>query len=452
MAELEKRNEYLDAVLSQVRWKAAHEAIERELSAHIEDQAEAYQKEGMTAQEAQIRAVEQMGDAIDVGTRLDASYRPRHTKTLIIQLAVLVLISVACRALVYESDTRGWVEYIASLAVGCGLFALLYNINAYKLVRYSGYVYGAAVLAVALSSIASRIWGITRLNSALIASLRYAPMLLAPLLAACVCGVRERGMGSLFLFGSSVALVAFGLIRIPASISVAELAAVSLFILIVASANGIFGKNRALPIVICSVAVTIAFLIVCVIHRYRVHALFNPQTAPLGIGWYGMSVREAVSGGQLLGSGADTARTISAGFSVGGWRSGNAAGEYLLTTIIQRYGFLPAALIAAALLGFMAVGAYRALRLKSLVGRVVGSSVILGFFVRTVNYIAVNLGLYSGAVLPLPFSPFDNASLIICFALAGLLLSLFRADGLAINSENDYKRLPRLRVRLEWEK
>jgi len=55
---------YIEQVCEQVRWKKAHPIVQEELLAHIEDQAEAYQHEGYTADEAEYLAVEQMGDPI----------------------------------------------------------------------------------------------------------------------------------------------------------------------------------------------------------------------------------------------------------------------------------------------------------------------------------------------------------------------------------------------------
>ena len=46
MRRSEEEKRFLSKVCEQVRWKQAHETIARDLSAHIEDQAEAFEKAG----------------------------------------------------------------------------------------------------------------------------------------------------------------------------------------------------------------------------------------------------------------------------------------------------------------------------------------------------------------------------------------------------------------------
>ena len=67
---------YLNQVCGQVRWKKAHGCIRQELTAHIEDQAAQYRKEGLEEAEAWAKAVAAMGDPVETGALLDASYRP----------------------------------------------------------------------------------------------------------------------------------------------------------------------------------------------------------------------------------------------------------------------------------------------------------------------------------------------------------------------------------------
>ncbi len=47
-------NEYLKSVCAEVRWRQAHDAVRSELSAHIEDQAEAFMQKGMERDAAEL--------------------------------------------------------------------------------------------------------------------------------------------------------------------------------------------------------------------------------------------------------------------------------------------------------------------------------------------------------------------------------------------------------------
>ena len=68
-------SEYIEEVTSQMRCKRARTMVAKELADHIEDQTDAYLREGMPLQQAQAEAVRQMGDAVEVGSRMDARER-----------------------------------------------------------------------------------------------------------------------------------------------------------------------------------------------------------------------------------------------------------------------------------------------------------------------------------------------------------------------------------------
>ena len=57
-----KMNEYLSQVTDQIRCQKVHKAVRAELQAHLEDQAEAYESEGMSADEAMENYAGNLGD------------------------------------------------------------------------------------------------------------------------------------------------------------------------------------------------------------------------------------------------------------------------------------------------------------------------------------------------------------------------------------------------------
>ena len=63
--------EFLDDVCNEVKYKPASNAISHELEGHIEDLKNDNLCEGYTDKEAEEKAVEQMGDAKEIGKRLN---------------------------------------------------------------------------------------------------------------------------------------------------------------------------------------------------------------------------------------------------------------------------------------------------------------------------------------------------------------------------------------------
>ena len=70
-------HEYLDTLSEQIRCKKARPMVVEEIENHINDQAEAYIKNGMEKDEAVNRAVLEMGDPVETGVALDRVHRPR---------------------------------------------------------------------------------------------------------------------------------------------------------------------------------------------------------------------------------------------------------------------------------------------------------------------------------------------------------------------------------------
>ena len=79
----ENRTEsFLEEVTEQISYRPLRPAISRELREHIEDRREEYEREGMRTEEAEKRAVEAMGDAVSIGTDLNAIHRVQHAPAL----------------------------------------------------------------------------------------------------------------------------------------------------------------------------------------------------------------------------------------------------------------------------------------------------------------------------------------------------------------------------------
>lgn len=67
---------YCAAVCDQVRFRPDRAAIQSELWDHLEDHAAALEEMGLSWEEARARAVEAMGDPVEVGKALDALHSP----------------------------------------------------------------------------------------------------------------------------------------------------------------------------------------------------------------------------------------------------------------------------------------------------------------------------------------------------------------------------------------
>lgn len=78
------KKRYMELLLEQIRNKRAKELVAHEITSHIEDQEEAYRAQGLTAYDAERRAVLDMGDPVETGVSLDAVHKPKMSWSMVI--------------------------------------------------------------------------------------------------------------------------------------------------------------------------------------------------------------------------------------------------------------------------------------------------------------------------------------------------------------------------------
>ena len=100
--------EYLKKVLEQIRCKKAQGEIREELRAHIEDQKEANLAAGMSVEEAERKAVADMGDPVETGMELDRIHRPRMDWKLVAVIVVLSLAGLFLQWMTYRQQDSAY--------------------------------------------------------------------------------------------------------------------------------------------------------------------------------------------------------------------------------------------------------------------------------------------------------------------------------------------------------
>ena len=443
-------NEYLKSVCAEVRWRQAHDAVKSELAAHIEDQAEAFMQKGMERDAAEEKAIESMGDPAETGLRLDASYRSNSQRGPIILLAALLLISAVCRLAEYGNGGDSALgKFIIAVCIGGGLFVWLYNANLYRLAEWSRAAYLAAVLLCLVVYPLCHARG----RSVAVAALQTAAIAMPALFAGWLYGCRGRGFKGLLIGGAALGVPVIGMIAAPYVGAATNVTVAGLMVIAFASIWGIFGKNRWLPIAVSwGGALGGGYVLLRSQDRWwsRAMAALHPEAYPAE-GYNMRVVRDMLRTSRPIGRGSNTEIM---GFSIfckgNGDIDRDAYVDFLLTTIAHQYGWVIALIIAMVLIGLIAMLFFRALKLTSLFGKMMGCGICASLLMQTVQYILGNCGIAVISWLPLPFLSYGNTSLVINMAMMGLLCSLMCSDGLYADKEP--KPLNKLRLRLEWEK
>jgi rod shape determining protein RodA len=152
--------------------------------------------------------------------------------------------------------------------------------------------------------------------------------------------------------------------------------------------------------------------------RRRVLTFMNPESDPLGAGYHTIQSTIAIGSGGIAGK---------------GWLNGTQSyldflpertTDFIFAVYGEEFGLFGILVLLGVYLFVVLRGLRIALRAQDSFGRLLGSSLILTFFV----YIFINIGMVSGLLpvvgVPLPFISYGGTSLVTLMAAFGILMSM----------------------------
>ena len=425
--------EYLDAAAGQIRWRRARGAAVRELSAHLEDQRDAFEAEGRPPEEAERLAVEEMGDPVSVGAELDRLHRPRPQWGM---LAVTLALLLAGSYLRYALTRVGapWGEDLdplhCALAAAAGALVLTgtYFLDVAWLLRRAGWVYIGAVAAGVLSLCFS-----PDVNNASYYT-RYVVLLYPAAYAFWLYDCRGKGWrGLLAAVAGGIPLAAVCGIA-PSVQSLLILGAAGLLLLLLAIQMGWFAVPRRQGLsAVGGLAAAMAGAAVWGIFgegygMERLRVILHPETEPLGAGYQALMTRSVLDASRLVGEGDLAMQTdirqgmaLPAEMMLPEWNH-----DFLPATMVYRLGWLPYLLLLAALAALLVWMLRRCACQKGQSGRLLALAVILTLAMQSAFAAALNLG-FVAFTAQLPLVTGNLHSVADC-ALIGLALTAFRSE------------------------
>ena len=445
---------YLEAVREQIRWKRARPVLIQELERHLEDQRDAFVREGKSPAEAERLAVEDMGDPVTVGTELDAVHRPRPQWGLLGLTFGLAVIGAVLRV-VFRHSYPGpdFMKTLASLGLGTAALLGMYFLDVSRLVRHARAVYIAALAAGVLA--AGALLLLLRFNTLFYYSsyvLAFYPLAYALWLYS----FRGRGWRGL-------ALAIPGVVPLAAVCSFNSTASDPFLLLfsglvltLYAAGRDWFGVGRRKGVGAVLV-LTFGGLAVLFFKGYlnsfflRVLLALRPELAKESQGFMGWMLRmywEDVP--PLRPANSGISMSVNAGARVFGGglelRPDDFSHDFLPASMAVAWGWVPLLLLVAALAVLLLWMLVKGLRQSYLPGRFVVLAVALTLGLQTLFSVMLNFGfvLFS-ASLPLIVG---NLQTVIDMALIGLALSVFRGDSVA-REEPPLRQRKRPRIRVE---
>ena len=466
--------EYIEAAASQIRSRRARDMVAKELEAHIEDQAAYCREQGMSEEEANLEAVRQMGDPVEVGISMDRIHRPQTDWKMVLMLVLLCVLGL-CLQIALNRDVRK--AEIASLLESGTVVSqdyLLAGVSRSLLVTLcSSLILGILVCIIDYTVILRYMpWFICLMLmilgiQALLMGYRlvipvYAYYLLVPLYASLLYRYRSGGFrgfagGMLLLVlmlvimgilkGAALALYGYSGLRFCFVLAVT---------LSVAVLCGWYGEQKRGKLLFLWGG---GLLLFCMAVQYmllkdgfkgqRIRAILHPYDYAGEGGYYVVMVRGWLGRCTLWGNPEAASQYAQ------GYRDVYLMDAYFspddgnILYLFLRYGIVPGIIVCLIFLGCIGYFMYRCLRQKNQLGRVTGAGCCIVFLTEFCAYMMSNLGLLPWAA-GLPFLSYGRIDIEIWAVLMGFVFSIIRYQHL-LPAERVGKK-PRYRYRLKIEK
>ncbi len=425
MQKPSKISEYLKTVCDQIRWNKAHSVISEEIENHITDQKNAYMAEGLDEETATVKAINEMGDPVLVGTELNCTHRPKTEWGIIALTGCVLLFGFAIRMFLINDYDTPWISTssIISTLLGIGLMAIAYFLDFTIIGNHSKAIYiGLIVMTIVVMFFSPTINGQYAYVSFLL-------LLLPTAFAGIIYSMRRKGYLGIILSGMFFVLPVFIGVMIP-SFSIVGLYSLNCLILLtLAIAKGWFNVNKLMAMLFVYAPTVIIAMVYVLITRanssylwLRLRNAFDPSLDPMGAGYIGAITRDIIKGAKFFGQGELSSNI------------GNVLPEIntnsLLTYLIYEYGWISFIVIMTVIFSLIIHSFILCSRQKSVLGRLVSTSVLITFTTQVALYVSYNLGFQLFSPLTLPLVSYGGTAAIINMILIGIMLSVFKSGDL----------------------
>ena len=437
-----KIKQYLETICDQIRYKKIHIDICEEIENHITDQKEAFMTQGIDDETATLKAIEQMGDPVIIGTELDRTHRPKPEWSIIALTFLLLLTGIFIRLYTSPQDFNGLELFYRQLfftIVGLGLMALCYHVDFTILGRYPKTIFLLlAAILILLIALSRPVNGSPFYVNGRHIYAAYLLLLFPTSFAGIAYSMRNKGYSGIIFCGLFFAIPFVLSIIVPSMTSSILLVLSCLAVLTIAISKNWFRVKKlyALLLVYLPVIGSMVIVFASGILSKRINLAFNPSIDPFGAGYTANISRQLLSGAKFIGEGTllEYFQGASASQVLPGINN-----DFLLTYIIHRFGWIAFIIVAALLTVFIVRAFVLCAKQKSVLALLVSTAVTLTFTIQSLLYIVANLGFQLFAPLSLPLISQSSSYLLINMCLVGILLSVFRTGYFIKDRRNSEK-------------
>lgn len=443
--------EFLNLVCNEIKYKTIKSDIYEEIKVHIEEIKQEYIDKGLDENKAEYKAVEQMGNATEIGRKLNKIHKPKLDwklliiMTIVIGFGALITVTKFNSYVLVDNEVQPTVnKYIIFVLIGIVGSIIVYFFDYRKMLKYSKILYIFATISIIWAFLFGiQVNGIPYIRIGVYfisASAIAMPAYIIAFVGFLQNVNKETNIKIKFLekknininitkiiVFSAISLVLFTLIP-----SFTSAIIVGISYLVIATVKMIQDKNNSLKNIMLLWGIPL-ILTLSIIILYtggvgeivdRATISYNPEIDPNGKGWLGMNRNLIINSAQLFG----TADNMSNALNI--FDEGT---NFAFISLLAHYGWIVSIGLIVAIILMNIKLIINAIQVKDIYGKNLIIGIASMFISQSVFNILMNLNLGVEANFNMPFVSYGGIELIMNMICLALLLSIYRRKDIILN-------------------
>lgn len=446
--------DFLNDVCKEIKYNPVKKPISEELEQHIQDIKDDYIKDGIQEREAEEKAIKQMGNAQDIGKRLNKVHKPKLDWKLLILILVLVAYGIFIAICKQNSTNTILKDTLIYMATGLMIGIAIYFIDYRKIKKYSNLIYLIASLIVFLPAIGICACQINGINYFRMGGFTFNTATVAvPLFIISFVGFltsfnknNKRDINILGLnvtiYKDLVKIIAFSIFSLLLIMTIPSMVKgmiLGIIYLIIATMYIVKTSEKKVSTLIkiygtMGILVIVAMLYIGIepYHFERVVISFHPELEPQGAGYEGMLQKEVLQNATLMGE-ADTEIINSDQFRI------STESNFTFIYLIGKAGILPASILVIAII----LIAIKIIMNSKLIKDMYGKAIIIGlgilYILQSIMSVLMNINLGILSNINLPFVSYGREFFVVNAISIAFILSIYRRKDINLEIESGGK-------------
>lgn len=429
---------FINDICSYIKYKEVHKEVREEISLHIEELKEFYIEKGFSEEEAEAKAITNMGKAEDIGEKLNKQHKPQTEWSLIILTAIISVFGIMIMYVSSNFDNQPipFGRHIFHIVLGFAALVTVYFTDYVKFKKHPVVLFAVAgILLVLCGCFGNEYNGIRswiRIGNVSISINSIAGILFV----ISFCGFLEKcqndgfiGIFIMIIIGLSSML--FFALQPSMSMVFMLFIAYAVVLLRAISLNH-FGGNKKIQIIsvlsLGGISVIFGLLFSLVQNPYRIQKLLmflnNGAADPLGGGWIYSMGHKLLKASVFIGKASPvTEGNID-------WVMPSITTDFALINIIYNFGWLVGIVLLVTIAIFIVRMIITSNRVRNSFGFYVALVCCVMLSIQFVLSSLMNLGLCPYLDVSLPFISYGGTNYLTNMIYVGLILSVWRKNNI----------------------